>query len=38
MFTAEEELLLMAYIANSPETYGGKVIGSGRCVAFVRHT
>ena len=26
----------MAYIANSPETSSGKVIGSGQCVAFVQ--
>lgn len=27
----------MAYIAHSPETSNGKVIGSGQCVGFVQH-
>jgi hypothetical protein len=27
---------VMAYIANSPETYKGKVVGDGHCVAFVK--
>jgi hypothetical protein len=26
----------MAYIANSPETSNGQVVGSGQCVAFVQ--
>lgn len=28
----------MAYVASTPETYIGKVVGTGQCVAFVQQT